>query len=77
NLFFIPYYAFAITSIFGHVSAVHSKKMKATIFGLNPAKQAYGILALGIIATFVLIYGLCNGFTGFTIPSEYEIMIGK
>ncbi|WP_235114543.1 hypothetical protein [Cyclobacterium qasimii] len=32
NLFFIPYYGLAIISFFGHISAVHSKKLKKNIW---------------------------------------------
>ena len=77
NLFFIPYYGFAIISFFGHISAVHSKKMKSNFLGMKPNKQSYLILGIGIIFTFVIFYGLTNGFNGVEIPSEYDIMLGK
>ena len=77
NLFFIPYYGLAIISFFGHISAVHSKKMKNKILGIEPTKQSYIILIIGIILTLVILYGLTNGFNGVEIPKEYDIMIGK
>ena len=77
NLFFIPYYGLAIISFFGHISAVHSKKMKSKIFGINPIKQSYGILIIGILLTVIILYALTNGFNGVEIPKEYDIMIGK
>lgn len=77
NLFFIPYYGLAIISFFGHISAVHSKKMKNKIIGIEPNKQSYIILIIGIILTLVILYGLTNGFNGFEIPTEYDIMTGK
>ncbi|WP_405567057.1 hypothetical protein [Polaribacter sp. Asnod6-C07] len=77
NLFFIPYYGLAIISFFGHISAVHSKKMKSKIFGIDTVKQSYGILIIGIILTLVILFGLTNGFNGIEIPKEYNIMIGK
>ncbi|MBU3012686.1 hypothetical protein KO506_14830 [Polaribacter vadi] len=77
NLFFIPYYGLAIISFFGHISAVHSIKMKSKIFGIDTIKQSYGILIIGIILTLVILFGLTNGFNGIEIPKEYNIMIGK
>lgn len=77
NLFFIPYYGLAIISFFGHVSAVHSKKMKMKIFGFEPIKQSYGVIIIGIILTITILFGLTNRFNGVEIPKEYNIMIGK
>ena len=77
NLFFIPYYGLAIISFFGHISAIHSVKMKNSLLGIEPIKQSYAILIVGIILTFIILYGLTNGFNGVEIPSEYDIMIGK
>lgn len=76
-LFFIPYYGLAITSFFGHLSAIHNSKMKQTVFGLTPKNQAIIILVFGLILTVVIFYGLTNHFRGVTIPKEYEILIGK
>ena len=77
NLFFIPYYGLAIISFFGHISAVHSKKMKSSIAGLKPSSQSYLILILGIILAIVILYGSTNGFQGVEIPKEYEILTGS
>ncbi|MBS1555039.1 MAG: hypothetical protein JSU09_08940 [Bacteroidetes bacterium] len=77
NLFFIPYYALAILSFFGHVAAIHSQKMTKQIVGLTPHAQARLILILGVISTVAIFYGLTNQFHGVTIPNEYNILIGK
>lgn len=77
NLFFIPYYSLAIISFFGHISAVHSKKMKSRVLGIEPIKQSYGILIIGIISTLIILYGLTNRFDGVEVPKEYDIMIGQ
>ena len=77
NLFFIPYYGLAIFSFFGHVASIHSKKMKQTIFGFTPKRQAIAILVVGAFSAFTIFYGLTNHFNGVTIPKEYEILIGK
>jgi hypothetical protein len=77
NLFFIPYYGFAITSFFGHISAVHSQKMKSNIIGIEPKKQSYILLIIGIVFTLITLYALTNGFNGFEIPKEYNVVIGK
>lgn len=77
NLFFIPYYALGIFSFFGHIAAVHHKKMKRTVLGLSPKGQARIIIIVGIAWTIVLFYGLTNHFEGVEIPSEYEVLTGK
>lgn len=77
NLFFIPYYALAIISFFGHIACIHRKKMKDTIFSLTPNGQSKTILIFGICLTIIIFYGLTNQFEGVRIPSEYNILIGK
>jgi hypothetical protein len=77
NLFFIPYYGLAIISFFGHIAPIHSKKMKKSILGLSPNKQATLILIFGLILTVTIFYGLTNHLNGVTIPKEYNILIGK
>lgn len=77
NLFFIPYYGLAILSFFGHIAAIHNKKMKYKILHLTPEQQSKTILILGIFVTLIIFYGLTNHFKGVTIPDEYKILIGK
>jgi len=77
NLFFIPYYALAIISFFGHIACIHNKKMKQNIFGITPDGQSKAILIFGICLTTVILYGLTNHFNGVNIPTEYNILIGK
>jgi hypothetical protein len=77
NLFFIPYYGFAIVSFFGHIASVHNKKMKNNILNLTPEQQAKSILIFGFVLTVTIFYGLTNHFDGVTIPNEYKILIGK
>lgn len=77
NLFFIPYYSLAIISFFGHIAAIHRKKMNQSILGLTPSGQSKIILAIGVCLTFVILYGLTNHFQGVTIPKAYDILIAK
>ena len=77
NLFFVPYYGLAIGSFFGHLAAVHHKKMCYSVVGLSPMKQAWAILLLGSVLTVVIFYGLTNGFRGVAIPASYGVLIGK
>lgn len=77
NLFFVPYYGLAILAFFGHVAAIHRRKMSRTVLGLKPKNQANLILALGVVLTVLIFYGLTNGFQGVTIPSKYGVLIGK
>lgn len=77
SLFFIPYYIFAILSFFGHIAAVHSKKMKHNLLGINPNFQAVAIICIGVLITIICFYGLTNHFQGFTIPNEYGVLVGR
>ena len=77
NLFFIPYYAIAIMSFFGHIAAIHNKKMQHVIFGFTPNAQSKIILVCGICLTITIFYGLTNHFEGVKIPPAYNILIGK
>lgn len=77
NLFFIPYYGLAIFSFFGHIAAVHNKKMKQTILNLTPVQQSKIILIFGFFMTFSIFLGLTNHFKGVKIPNEYKVLIEK
>lgn len=77
NLFFIPYYTLAILSFFGHIAAIHRKKMKRQLLGLSVIKQANIILITGAGIALCTLYGLTNHFKGVTIPTAYEVMLGK
>ena len=77
NLFFIPYYALAILSFFGHLAAIHQKKMNRSVAGLAPVQQAWVILLLGAGLTLIIFYGLTNQFTGIELPDEYRILTGQ
>lgn len=77
NLFFIPYYALAIISFFGHIASIHNKKMKYKIFGLSPIGQSKAILIFGIGLTILTFYGLTNHFEGVEIPTKYNVLVGK
>lgn len=77
NLFSVPYYGLAIASFFGHVAAIHYKKMIRTLAGLSPNAQAKVIVAMGVVLTVVTFYGLTNGFRGVVIPAAYGVLVGK
>jgi len=72
--FFVPYYVLAVLSFFGHLAAVHSKKMKRHVWGLTPRRQAKVILASGLVFTVMVFYGLTNHFKGVEIPEPYRIL---
>lgn len=77
NLFFLPYYGFAVISFFGHMSAIYYQKMEKKILSLSVEQQSRLILIKGIVVTLVIFYGLTNGFSGVEIPEAYNILIGK
>lgn len=77
NLFFIPYYLFAVISFFGHISAIHNQRMIKNILGFSPYKQSILIFTIGIFFAIFLVYALTNKFQGVNIPTEYNILIGK
>ncbi|WP_198175248.1 hypothetical protein [Spirosoma telluris] len=71
NLFFVPYYGLAILSFFGHLVAIHWKKMIHTVAGLLPMAQATAMLVIGVGLTVVSFYGLTNGLQGVRFPAEH------
>ena len=73
SLFFIPYYSLAIMSFFGHIASIHQQKMKGPILGISPRYQAHILLSIGVIITFLTLFGLTNGFEGLEIPLEYQL----
>lgn len=73
NIFFIPYYFFAVLALFIHLGAVHAKKMKKNILKCSPNQQAQIIFVVGFVVGFLLIMGLTNNFSGFEIPAEYKL----
>lgn len=77
NLFFIPYYGLAVVSFFGHIAAIHQRKMKQSVLGLSPTAQSKFMLGVGLLFTLFLFYGLTNHFQGMKIPAEYGVLIGK
>lgn len=76
-LFYIPYYSLACMAFFGHVAAIHSMKMRASLLCLTPVQQSHVLLALGGAFTLVLLYALTQGFHGIDLPTEYMILIGR
>jgi hypothetical protein len=77
SLFFVPYYLLAVSAFFGHVAAVHAKKMKNTVAGLTPLVQRNVIVITGVLFALFLWVALSNGFRGVQIPQAYGVMIGK
>lgn len=75
--FFIPYYALAIVSVFGHAASVHGKRMQKPLLGVTPQGQAKAILLFGIGLTILIFCGLTNRFTGVKIPTQYKVLIGR
>jgi hypothetical protein len=77
NLFFIPYYGLAVLSFFGHIAAIHQRKMKPSVLGLSPTAQSKFMLGFGLLFTLFLFYGLTNHFHGVEIPAAYGVLVGK
>ncbi len=75
NLFFIPYYSFAIFSFFAHLASVHYRKMKEK--NRTVILQANLILILGFFVALIFMYGLTNKFRGIDLPPAYQILIGE
>jgi hypothetical protein len=77
NLFFVPYYGLAVLAFFGHIAAIHRKKMRMSILGLSPDKQAVAILIIGVVFSIALFAGLTDYFKGVEIPAAYHVLIGR
>lgn len=68
KLFYIPYYAFAILSFFCHVACIHRIKMKEFVSLEAAEQQAMGIIILGCILTFLIIFRMSH----LKMPSEFR-----
>lgn len=77
NLFFIPYYGLAIIAFFGHIAALHYKKMKRNIFGMTPGVQAKCIIVFGVCLAVIILLGLTNYLRGVEIPPAYRVLTGR
>ncbi|MCR6640756.1 MAG: hypothetical protein NVV82_17625 [Sporocytophaga sp.] len=77
NLFFLPYYALAILSFFGHIAATHSKRTKRNLLGLNPKSQAKIMIGTGLLVTMLIFCAMTDYFKGVKIPDAYGVLIGK
>lgn len=76
-LFFIPYYGLAILAITVHLAAIHSRKMQHNVLGIKPNHQALVMIAIGLLATFLILYGMTGHFRGVEIPAGYGVLVGK
>jgi hypothetical protein len=60
KLFFIPYYSFAILAFFFHVACIHRVKMKEFVPITIAGHQAIGIMILGCVITFLVIFRMSH-----------------
>ena len=56
KLFYIPYYAIAVLSFYAHVASVHRVKMQEFVRSEVAEHQAEGIVILGCVVTFLIIF---------------------
>lgn len=69
--FFIPYYFLGVVSVFGHIAAVHYKKMRP--ISLDKAKkQARYILIAGVAIALLILISLSKPYQNVKIPKEYH-----
>ena len=76
-LLFIPYYGLAILAITAHLAAIHSRKMQRNLLGLTPDHQALVMIAVGLLATILILYGMTGHFQGIEIPAAYSVLVGR
>ena len=72
---FFPYYIMAILSFFGHIAAIHYKKMDKYIWCISPVNQSNILMVLGSLVTIIIILGQTNFFRGVNFPPEYLELI--
>lgn len=60
KLIYIPYYTFAILSFFTHVACIHRVKMQDFVPVEVAEQQAVGIIVLGCIVTFMIIFRMSH-----------------
>lgn len=76
-LFFVPYYAFSVIAIFGHVASIHAEKMRKPFFGLTPRLQSFLILLAGFLLSVAILYQLVHAFSEANIPKAYYKVFGR
>jgi hypothetical protein len=69
-LFFVPYYSLAMLAFFGHIAAIHARKMTQTLLGISPQQQAISILVFGAFISLLILAGLTGYFQGLEIPES-------
>lgn len=70
-LFFMPYYLFAVMSVFGHIAAIHYKK--TSLKDISKAqKQARIILITGFIIGSLILLSLQESYQEVQIPPIYN-----
>jgi hypothetical protein len=60
KLVYIPYYSLAILAFFFHVACIHRLKMKAFVSKEIAGQQAIGIIILGCVITFLIIFKMSH-----------------
>jgi len=72
NLYFIPYYFFAVVALFVHLASAFNWLCRNKLSDLVRANLSYSIIALGMTISAILILGFSGTFGEIVIPSEYR-----
>jgi hypothetical protein len=72
QLYFIPYYFFAVVAFFVHLAAAFNWLSRNSIQQPLRTKLAYVIILIGVSISTTLILGFCGVFNELSIPPEYS-----
>ncbi len=72
QLYFVPYYFFAVVAIFIHIAAAFNWLTRKKITEILRKRLAYSIVAIGAIISMLLMLGFSGTFNEVIIPSEYR-----
>lgn len=71
DFFFVPYYFLAVTAIFVNLASAFHWLARNQIVDARRTSMAYGICAMGLVLSVVLLPGFYGIFGEIVIPAEY------
>jgi hypothetical protein len=72
-LFYAPYYALGVMSVFAHIASVHRSKIAPRVGLKQATAHAWGIIALGVVVTTLILLAYSGILYSIQFPKEYHI----
>jgi hypothetical protein len=72
-MFYLPYYALGVISVFAHIASVHRTKIAAHIGLKQATAHAWVIIVLGVVVTTLILLGYGGALYQIDFPKEYRL----